>query len=199
MEEKNAIIKEVYQDNDIGFGSIAQTLRWARQKDPTITYKDIAQWIERNRHRKTNLPGFNSFVSKRPKEEYQMDLFFMNDFKELTQADMPVLLMVDAFTKITQMVPLRGKRDEDVMSGMEKCIEKMGGTPPDHLYGQGARRNVKPHKDILQPSQDQTACNRNPCRNSGETDKDHQEHDGEEVRTYGQDGLAGSGILRRSL
>ena len=128
-EEKNAIIKEVYQDNDIGFGSIAQTLRWARQKDPTITYKDIAQWIERNRHRKTNLPGFNSFVSKRPKEEYQMDLFFMNDFKELTQADMPVLLMVDAFTKITQMVPLRGKRDEDVMSGMEKCIEKMGGTP----------------------------------------------------------------------
>ena len=53
MEEKNAIIKEVYQDNDIGFGSIAQTLGWARQKDPTITYKDIAQWIERNRVQET--------------------------------------------------------------------------------------------------------------------------------------------------
>jgi hypothetical protein len=129
MEAKSDIIKEVYHDHDIGFGSIAQTLKWARMKDPTITYKDVAQWIERNTMRKTNLRGYNSFIASKPREEYQMDLFFMNDFKELIQNDLPVLLMVDTFTKITQVVPIKGKRDEDVMAGMEQCIQKMGGKP----------------------------------------------------------------------
>ena len=74
QNDRNKIIKKVYYDN---FGSIKETLKEAREIDPTIKEKDIKAWKDTNVQRKINLAGTNSFVASKPKEEYQMDLFEM--------------------------------------------------------------------------------------------------------------------------
>ena len=71
MPTKEEIIAGVYKDF---FGSNQDTLKRAREKDPTITYKDVAQWKERNAMRKGQIPGKQSFVANGPKDEYQMDV-----------------------------------------------------------------------------------------------------------------------------
>ena len=47
MATKEDIIKSIYHHPENGFGSIQDTLTEARKQDPTITYKDVAQWKER--------------------------------------------------------------------------------------------------------------------------------------------------------
>jgi hypothetical protein len=46
--DKNKIIEEAYND-PLGFGSIQNTLRDARKKDPTITMQDVKAWKEHRR------------------------------------------------------------------------------------------------------------------------------------------------------
>jgi hypothetical protein len=74
MPTKEEIIAQAYKEF---FGSIKDTLKNARQHDPTITYKDVAQWKERNTLRKNQIPGQQSFVANGPRDEYQMDVFKM--------------------------------------------------------------------------------------------------------------------------
>ena len=77
--------------------------------------------------RKTQLKGQNSFVASYPRQEYQMDLFFLSDLKD------PVyplgLLMVDIFSKYISIIPLKAKQIHDVAIGIETAIQKMGGKP----------------------------------------------------------------------
>ena len=125
MATKEEIIAGVYKDF---FGSTQDTLKRARAKDPTITYKDVAQWKERNTMRKGQIPGKQSFVANGPKDEYQMDVFKMKE-EDLEDKDVPGLLMVDIFTKQTEVVPLDGLTAPDVLAGMLQCIHRLGGNP----------------------------------------------------------------------
>ena len=85
-EKKQEIIKRIYTD-PAGFGSIKNTLKDERKVDPTITEAEVKEWIENNTERKKQLSGYNSFIANEPKQEYQVDLFFMtkqdeNDYDE---------------------------------------------------------------------------------------------------------------------
>ena len=73
---KTDTIKKVYNDF---YGSIKQTYEEARKIDPTIKYDDIKKYFEQNRVRRTNLKGYNSFIADHFKQEYQIDLFFINE------------------------------------------------------------------------------------------------------------------------
>ena len=75
-DNKNNIISNIYKEN---YGSRKDTLEEARKKDPSITYEDVKNRFDKNFVRKTNLRGFNSFIASEPYEEFQMDLFFIND------------------------------------------------------------------------------------------------------------------------
>jgi hypothetical protein len=35
--------------------------------------------LRRTKQRRTNLVGYSSFIARHPKQEYQIDLFFMNE------------------------------------------------------------------------------------------------------------------------
>ena len=80
MTEKDEIIEKIYTD-PAGFGSVQNTLKEVSKIDLSITKEDVKRWIEMNTHQKTNLRGYNSYVSPGPKHEYQIDLFFMSDLK----------------------------------------------------------------------------------------------------------------------
>jgi hypothetical protein len=57
------------------FGNIRDTYTQAKEKDPSIKLDDVKKWFEKNKVRKTNLAGYNSFVADHAKQEYQIDLF----------------------------------------------------------------------------------------------------------------------------
>jgi hypothetical protein len=80
----------------------------------------------KNVERKTQLRGQSSFVASYPRQEYQMDLFFLSDLKD---QEYPLgLLMVDIFSKYISIIPLT-KQIPDVAKGIETAIQKMGGKP----------------------------------------------------------------------
>ena len=75
------IIDHIYYD-PAGHGSMRTTYEDAKKKDKSITYVDIQAWFKKNIERQTQLKGYNSFIASEPKQEYQMDLFFMNYLKD---------------------------------------------------------------------------------------------------------------------
>ena len=126
MSEKQKIINNVYFDK-AGFGSKQRTLSEAREKDKTITVSDINEFFRKNVEQKRQPVGQNSFVAPHSAYEYQMDLFFINDLDE--QKFRVGMLMIDVFDKFMHVVPLRGKKEEDLASGMIECLNKMGKKP----------------------------------------------------------------------
>ena len=126
MSEKQKIINDVYFDR-AGFGNKSRTLAEAREKDKTITMGDINEFFRKNVEQKRRPVGQNSFIAPHSAYEYQMDLFFINDLDE--QKFRVGMLMIDVFDKFMCVVPIKGKKEEDLASGMIECLNKMGKKP----------------------------------------------------------------------
>ena len=121
---KKDIIEKVYNDF---YGSIKQTYEEARKLDPTIKYDDIKKYFEQHRVRRTNLKGYNSFVADHYKQEYQIDLFFVNESDE--QEYSIGLLIIDIFSKFLIVIPLKSKQPQDMLDGIKEGFRDMGGNP----------------------------------------------------------------------
>jgi hypothetical protein len=121
---KNATIQKVYNDF---YGSIKQTYEEAKKIDPTIKYDDIKKYFETHRVRRTNLKGYNSFIADHYKQEYQLDLFFINEHDE--QEYGIGLLIIDIFSKFLIVIPLKTKQPQDMLDGIKEGFRDMGGNP----------------------------------------------------------------------
>ena len=75
MADKQKIINDIYFDR-AGFGSKANTLKDAREKDKSITMADVEKFFRDNVEVKGKPRGTNSFVAPSNNHTYQMDLFF---------------------------------------------------------------------------------------------------------------------------
>ena len=126
MSEKQKIINDVYFDK-AGFGSKQRTLDEARKKDKNITMNDINEFFKKNVEQKRRPIGTNSFVAPHSAYEYQIDLFFINDMEN--QKFRVGMLTIDVFDKFMHVVPISGKTEEDLASGIIECIHKMGKKP----------------------------------------------------------------------
>ena len=123
---KSEIINKIYHD-PAGHGSMKTTYEDAKQKDKSITYVDVKKWFETNIETKTQLKGYNSFIANDPKEEYQMDLFFMNYLKD---PEFNIgLLMVDIFTKFVSIIPMKANNAPAIQEAMKEAMIQMGGKP----------------------------------------------------------------------
>ena len=125
-ENKNKIINKTYYD-PAGYGSIQQTYKDASKQDPTIKYKDVVDGFKNNINRKTQLKGYNSFIAQFPKQEYQIDLFFIQDLEN--QKFTTGMAAIDIFTKKAVVVPIASKQLSDVLAGVMECCTKLGGYP----------------------------------------------------------------------
>ena len=123
---KDDIIKSIYYDRG-GFGSKSRTLAEAREKDKSVTMGDINTWFRANVEQKRKPVGQNRFIAPHSAFEYQMDLFFIKDIPK--QKSTVGMLMTDAFDKFMHVVPIQGKQEEDLASGMIECLHKMGKKP----------------------------------------------------------------------
>ena len=123
---KNDIINKIYFEKS-GYGSMQNTLKDAKQVDKTIKLEDVKTWFTANVEQKTKYSKQNSYVAQKPYEEYQVDLFFINDLKN--QKCDTGLIMVDIFTKFMVVMPIAGKDTGDVASGLLEGFQKMGHKP----------------------------------------------------------------------
>ena len=122
MSAKDEIISKTYYDFG-GYGSIARTLKEAREIDPTIKEIDVKTWKDKNLQRKTNLKGQNSFIASESKQEYQIDLF-----------EMPVSRVADK--RFTPTKPKNNRRaGEGVISNRKGVVGKTEKTEKIYRYG----------------------------------------------------------------
>ena len=128
---RQAVIKQVYENPQIGFGSIADTLRQARRVDPTIRRSDVVAFMETVKTREDRPQrGYNSFVSTEPMHQLQVDLADMSVF-----ASSPyryLLVAIDTFTKKIAAVPLANKTAEATSRAWQQVVNSLG--IPSYVY-----------------------------------------------------------------
>ena len=123
------LIKKVYYDPG-GYGSIQDTFKEVKKLNSSVKLDDIKDWFERTIERKKNLRGFNSYISKGPLDEFEVDLF---DVNYLGQKEYPHgLLSIDNFTKVMWVIPIPSKSGVDILAGMKQIINNMG--KPKKIY-----------------------------------------------------------------
>ena len=125
MDKKNEIIDKIYHDPS-GYGSMAFTLKHARQKDPSITMEDVKKWYSDNIERIGKQRGYNSFVASEAYEEFQLDLMVF------TEPDLEYkmgLLIIDIFSKYCVVIPLKTNKTDEVYRGLVEGFKKMNGYP----------------------------------------------------------------------
>ena len=125
-DNKQKIISNIYFDRS-GYGSKATTLKDAREKDKTITMKDVEQFFRKNVEIKAKPRGYNSFTAPHNNHTYQIDLFFMGyyDFDE-EQKFRGGLVCIDVLSKYAVVIPIKTKNGEDVLEATKEALGKMG-------------------------------------------------------------------------
>ena len=93
-------------------GSLTRLLHWLMSK------KNIV--------RKTNLPGYNSYVASAPRFEYQVDPFYVNLGEQKLKYGM---LAVDIITKQVEVVPMMLKDQDNILAAIYELFKKLGGNP----------------------------------------------------------------------
>ena len=122
---KDEIISKIYNDPS-GFGSIKETLKDARKQDPKITYEDVKNWINKTVENKKQLRGYNSYIANEPKEEYQIDLFFLNRGDFPNEEFIGGVLAIDIFTRFITIIPIKSKTIPEILEAIKTIIKKMG-------------------------------------------------------------------------
>ena len=125
-EEKAQVISKIYFDAG-GFQSKKNTFNAAKKQDKTISYADVEEWFNKNTNKKTQLKGYNSYVAQKAGDEYQADLFFINDLEN--QEFKIGLLMIDTFSKFMTVIPIRSKQLPDVLAGIMEACQHLKGYP----------------------------------------------------------------------
>ena len=121
--DKDSIIKDICYDKS-GYSSIQKTYIDAKEKEPSITLKNVKDWFSKNLEKTTQLKGYNSYINNEAFEEFQIDLAFF----KAGELD-PALIIIDTFSKYATVIPMKGKTPLDIITGIMEGFVKMGGKP----------------------------------------------------------------------
>ena len=162
LEEKTTDekISEIYNDKG-GFGSMKDTYNDVRKKHPNIKYKDVQNWYRRNVDFNVVQRGQNSFVAKKPFDEFQLDLFFM---KGRTELDYTMgVACIDVFSKFATVVALADKKPETLLEAVKRVFQKMGGKPVILMSDEEGSLQSKYVDNYLKKEKIKYIINRNHC------------------------------------
>ena len=127
-EYKDKLIAETYYSEEKGYKSKEKTYKMAREKNALITRKDVEDWFSRNGVALKPRSFKNSYIAGYPMQEYQMDLFQMNKKSGIKDWAKLCMIMVDIFTKRTEIVPVEGKDASDLKKGIRNCCANSEGS-----------------------------------------------------------------------
>ena len=123
-EEKDYLIGELYYDEDKGFRGFNDTFRLLKGKG--ITKKYLEGWFSRNVEKnKIEGKGKNSYVAKHPRQEYQLDFFYMTDKQFVGQFYKFGLSVIDIFSKKATVIALENNSTDDLIQGLKEAFEDL--------------------------------------------------------------------------
>lgn len=138
---KEQIISNVYYDLEKGFGSLQDTLKQAKEKDPTITRVDVSNFMRKQPNRQIrNYRGSNSYTAPYARFQYQIDIMDMIPLAREPEVKIPkkkkepryALVVIDIFSKLANVVPMENKNAVSVLPALKDSLEKMGF--PSNIY-----------------------------------------------------------------
>ncbi len=75
FKQHEAVIRKVYYDVKIGFGSIAKTIKQVQAINPSIRRSEVEAFLAKQEHRQAKARRKdNSYVAFGPREQFQVDL-----------------------------------------------------------------------------------------------------------------------------
>ena len=113
---KDDIISNIYYDLENGFGSIDETLRKAKEQDPSINRVDVSEWMKKQPNKQIRrYRGSNSYTAPFARYEYQIDIMDMKPLTKTPEVKVPVkngeprygLVVIDIFSKLANVVPMK--------------------------------------------------------------------------------------------
>ena len=145
-EARRQTIKAVYEDPRAGFGGIAQTLRQAQARDPSIIREEVKAFLDGLRvNQDRPQRGYNSFVPLEPMNQLQVDLADMNAFGGKPYPFM--LVAIDALTKKVDAEPLKDRLATTAAAGIKKVFQSLG--VPANVYSDDGVEFRKEFKQLL--------------------------------------------------
>ena len=144
--ERQRIIKDVYLDPRSGFGSVASTLKAAKERNPFVKRSEVKDFFETLRERQDRPQrGYNSFVPQEPMHEVQVDLAFMSSFGGKPYPYM--LVAIDSFSKKVAAIPLKDRLATTTATAMRTIIDRLG--VPAQVYSDDGGEFKKEFKQLL--------------------------------------------------
>ena len=135
---KQDIISNAYYNLESGFGSIQDTLKQAKEKDPTINRVNVANWLKQQPNKQIRrYTGSNSYTAPFARFEYQIDIMDMIPLTKDPESKIPlkkktepryglVVIVIDIFSKLANVVPMENKDGESVLTALKESFKKMG-------------------------------------------------------------------------
>ena len=163
MEEKtiDEKISWIYNDK-MGFQSKNNLWRDVHKRFPDIKKEDVNRWYIENTNRQIVLRGQNSFVANKPYDEWEVDLWFMND-KEDDEYKIAIA-GVDVFSKLGCCFALSNKTPEQFVEALKRMFDKMGGKPKIIFGDEEGSLQSKLVNKFLKEENVRYIINRNHCR-----------------------------------
>ena len=132
---KEQIISNVYYDLEKGFGSIQDTLKQAKEQDPSITRVDVETFMKKQPNKQIRgYRGSNSYTAPFSRFEYQIDIMDMVPLTREPEVKIPrkntepryALVVIDIFSKLANAVPMKNKDGATVLPALKESFKKMG-------------------------------------------------------------------------
>ena len=92
-DEKEKIIKKIYENPKTGFGNDKDTYKQAQAVNKNITFKDIREFLSKQTYKQTQFvhKGYNSWIPNNKLTEIELDLIDMgDDEKKSTKQWIPI-------------------------------------------------------------------------------------------------------------
>ena len=159
---KDDIISNIYYDPAEGFGSARDVHKRAKEEDPTITIQDVRAFLKKQPNKQIRKHrGYNSYTAPFARYQYQIDIMDMvpltKDSEKKPGKEIKIvknnqprygLVLIDIFSKLANVVPMKNKDGESVLKGLKKSFEKMGFPMSIYSDDDGAFKSVV--KDFFQ-------------------------------------------------
>lgn len=133
-EEKNEVMKEIYDNDRTGIGSgIVQFYHTVRGKYLNIFRKEVGDFLRRQKNyqlsRNTRHVINKPILASRPNERWAIDLVDMQRYSSKNRGNKYILTCIDHFSRYVWARPLKNKTANDVSLALEDICQKAGVYP----------------------------------------------------------------------
>ena len=115
--------------------SIQDTLKQAKEQDPSITRVDVETFMKKQPNKQIRgYTGSNSYTAPFSRFGYQIDIMHMKPLTKVPEAKIPTnnseppyaLVVIDTFSKMGDVVPMKQRDGETVLPALKQSFKKIG-------------------------------------------------------------------------